>query len=42
MILRMMDEEDGVVNRRTKKQGKKKEHRLMLNGIGDSTDDLDM
>jgi hypothetical protein len=42
MILRMMDEPDGVINRRTKQKGKKKEQRLMLNGIADSTDDLDM
>lgn len=42
MILRMMDEPDGVINRRTKKGGKKKEYRLLLNGIGDSQDDLDL
>ena len=42
MILKMMDEEDGVVHRRTKKNGKKKEHRLLLNGMSDSLDDLDM
>ena len=42
-ILRMMDDYDGVVNRRNKKmQGKKKDHRLLLNGIGDSQDDLDL
>lgn len=42
MIMRMMDDEDGVTNRRTKGKGKKREQRLLLNGIGDSTDDLDM
>lgn len=42
MILKMMDEDDGVVNRRTKKVGKKKENRLLLNGMADSLDDLDM
>lgn len=42
MILKMMDEEDGVANRRTKKIGKKKEHKLLLNGLADSQDDLDM
>jgi len=48
MILRMMDDADGVINRRTKKSGgggggKKKEHRLLLaNGIEDSQDDLDL
>lgn len=42
MILRMMDEPDGVINRRSKQKGKKKEPRLMLNGLADSTDDLDM
>lgn len=42
MILKMMDEEDGVVHRRTRKVGKKKEHRLLLNGMSDSLDDLDM
>lgn len=43
MILKMMDEDDGVVHRRTKKVGgKKKEQRLLLNGMGDSQDDLDM
>lgn len=42
MILRMMDEPDGVFNRRTKQKGKKKEQRLQLNGLADSTDDLDM
>jgi hypothetical protein len=42
-IMRMMDEPDGVVNRRNKKGGgKKKEQRLMLNGMADSQDDLDM
>lgn len=40
-ILRMMDEDDGVTNRRTKKSGKKKDQRLLLNGITDSQDDLD-
>lgn len=42
MILKMMDENDGVVNRRTKKVCKKKEHRLLLNGMADSQDELDM
>lgn len=42
MILRMMDDEDGVTNRRNKKSGKKKDQRLLLNGITDSQDDLDM
>lgn len=42
MIMRMMDEEDGVTNRRSKGKRKKREQRLQLNGIGDSTDDLDM
>lgn len=42
MILKMMDEDDGVVNRRAKKVGKKKEQRLLLNGMGESQDDLDM
>lgn len=42
MILRMMDDEDGVTNRRNKKTGKKKDQRLLLNGIADSQDDLDM
>lgn len=42
MILKMMDEDDGVVNRRTKKIGKKKDQRLLLNGIADSQDDLDL
>jgi hypothetical protein len=42
MILKMMDEDDGVTNRRTKKMGKKKEHRLLLNGMAESQDDLDM
>lgn len=39
----MMDEDDGVLNRRiNKKVGKKKEqHRIMLNGLGDSNDELD-
>ena len=41
-ILRMMDDYDGVVNRRNKKmQGKKKDQRLLMNGMGDSQDDLD-
>lgn len=41
-ILRMMDEEDGVINRRSKKNGKKKgdQTRLLLEGMGDSQDDL--
>lgn len=40
-ILRMMDEEDGVTNRRAKKSGKKRtETRLLLQG--ESTDDLDI
>jgi xenotropic and polytropic retrovirus receptor 1 len=38
MIVKMMDEDDGVVNRRTKKAGKKKEHRLLLNGMSESQD----
>lgn len=42
MILKMMDEDDGVVNRRAKKVGKKKDNRLLLNGMADSLDDLDM
>lgn len=42
MILKMMDEDDGVVNRRARKMGKKKEQRLLLNGMGESQDDLDM
>lgn len=42
-ILRMMDDYDGVVNRRNKKmQGKKKDQRLLMNGMGDSQDDLDL
>ena len=41
MILKMMDEEDGVVNRRIKKVGKKKDNRLLLNGMAESQDDLD-
>lgn len=42
-ILRMMDDYDGVANRRNKKmQGKKKDQRLMMNGMGDSQDDLDL
>lgn len=41
MIMKMMDEDDGVVNRRTKKIGKK-EKRLLLNGMADSQDDLDV
>lgn len=43
-ILKMMDENDGVLNRRINKKvgGKKKEHRITLNGLGDSTDDLDL
>lgn len=41
MIVKMMDEDDGVINRRTKKVGKKKEHRLLLNGMSESQD-LDM
>lgn len=41
-ILKMMDDYDGVFNRRTKKNGgKKKENRLILNGLGDSNDELD-
>lgn len=44
-ILKMMDEDDGVMNRRINKKvtggGKKKEHRIMLNGLGDSNDELD-
>lgn len=42
MILKMMDEEDGVTNRRTKKVGKKKDQRLLLNGMAESQDDLDL
>jgi xenotropic and polytropic retrovirus receptor 1 len=42
MILKIMDEDDFVVNRRTRKIGKKKEHRVLLNGIGESQDDLDI
>lgn len=41
MILKMMDEDDGVLNRRTKKVGKK-DKRLLLNGMADSQDDLDV
>jgi xenotropic and polytropic retrovirus receptor 1 len=37
MIVKMMDENDGVVNRRTKKVGKKKD-RLLLNGMSESQD----
>lgn len=40
LIVRMMDEEDGVVNRRKKKMDlKKREQRLTLEG--ESTDDMD-
>lgn len=42
MILKMMDEEDGVINRRTKKTGKKKDQRLLMNGLADSQDELDL
>ena len=42
MILKMMDEDDGVTNRRTKKVGKKKETRLQMNGMAESQDDLDL
>lgn len=42
ILIKMMDEEDGVVHRRTRKVGKKKENRLLLNGMSDSLDDLDM
>lgn len=41
-IIRMMDEEDGVVNRRKKKAGpvkRREDHRLLLEG--ESTDDPD-
>lgn len=41
MILKMMDEDDGVLNRRTKKIGKK-DKRMLLNGMADSQDDLDV
>lgn len=42
-ILRMMDDYDGVANRRNKKiQSKKKDQRLLMNGMGDSQDDLDL
>lgn len=41
LIVRMMDEEDGVVNRRKQKldSSKKREQRLTLEG--ESTDDMD-
>lgn len=42
MLLKMMDDYDGIVHRRTKKIGKKKETRVMLNGVADSQDDLDL
>jgi hypothetical protein len=41
-IIRMMDDEDGVINRRKKKPGsgkKKEDHRVLLEG--ESTDDPD-
>uniref|UniRef100_A0A1B0D625 Uncharacterized protein n=1 Tax=Phlebotomus papatasi TaxID=29031 RepID=A0A1B0D625_PHLPP len=42
-ILRMMDEEDGVVNRRGKKgNGSKKRHEARLLIQADSIDDLDL
>lgn len=42
-ILRMMDDYDGVANRRNKKMpSKKKDQRLLMNGMGDSQDDLDL
>lgn len=39
LIVRMMDEEDGVTNRRKRKLGKKDDQRLTLEG--ESTDDPD-
>lgn len=41
MIMKMMDEDDGVLNRRTKKIGKK-DKRTLMNGMTDSQDDLDV
>lgn len=40
MIVRMMDDVDGVVNRRKRKNRKKNEHRILLE-TGESTDDLE-
>jgi hypothetical protein len=38
-----MDEPEGVTNRRNKKNPKKKsEQRLLLDGMGDSQDDLNL
>lgn len=43
LIVRMMDEEDGVVNRRKKKNPLKEssEQRFRLPEAGESTDDMD-
>lgn len=41
MILRMMDEEDGVINRKKKKSGTRKKFDPRLTLEGESTDDLD-
>lgn len=35
-----MDEDDGVINRRSKKNGKKKSERS-IEGMGESVDELD-
>lgn len=42
LIVRMMDEENGVVNRRKKKIGKKKEEVRPVLREGESTDDMDI
>lgn len=40
LIVRMMDEDEGVINRRKRKNKKRGEHRVTLE-TGESTDDLE-